>query len=206
MWASDSPQLRSYRRPRRPNSRLLFAPHEAIHHPRDEVPGGLAGRAASAGEGGLRQTRAKAVERAAQSAGARVSRDVRAVPVAAVTSRALRRWHQARGGEWRCHGTAFVMTTTESWIGDRRALWVVLADTPGPALETASADGSHVDGIVGTLSEETVANPRALPSASQLLPLTALSICVYLPPESGLASPERRPGKARRSRRPARST
>ena len=49
-----------------------------------------------------------------------------------------------------------MLTTAEPWIGDRRALWVVLADTPGPALETASADGSHVDGIVGTLSEETV--------------------------------------------------
>ena len=51
---------------------------------------------------------------------------------------------------------AFVMTTTEPWAGDRRALWVVLADTPGLTLETASADGCNVDGIVGTLSEETV--------------------------------------------------
>jgi hypothetical protein len=51
---------------------------------------------------------------------------------------------------------AFVMTTTEPWVGDRRALWVVLGVTPGLALETARADGCHVDGIVGTLSEETV--------------------------------------------------
>jgi hypothetical protein len=51
---------------------------------------------------------------------------------------------------------AFVMTTTEPWLGDRRSLWVVLADTPGLALETARADGCHVDGIVGTLSEATV--------------------------------------------------
>jgi hypothetical protein len=50
---------------------------------------------------------------------------------------------------------AFVMTTTEPWIGDRRALWIVLADTPGLALEMARADGRHVDRVVGTLSEET---------------------------------------------------
>jgi hypothetical protein len=48
------------------------------------------------------------------------------------------------------------MMTTEPWIGDRRCLWVVLADTPALALETARADGRHVDGVVGTLSEETV--------------------------------------------------
>jgi hypothetical protein len=30
MWATDSPQLRSYRRPRRPSSRLIFAPQEAV--------------------------------------------------------------------------------------------------------------------------------------------------------------------------------
>ena len=48
------------------------------------------------------------------------------------------------------------MTTTEPWIGERRALWVVLADTPALALETARTDGHHVDGVVGTLSEETV--------------------------------------------------
>ena len=58
MGASDRPQLRSYRRPRRTSSRLLFAPHEAIHHRR-------AGRASSPGQGRLRQTWAKAVERAA---------------------------------------------------------------------------------------------------------------------------------------------
>jgi hypothetical protein len=51
---------------------------------------------------------------------------------------------------------AFVMTTTEPWVEDRRDLWVVLADTPALALETARADGCHVDGVVGTLSEETV--------------------------------------------------
>jgi hypothetical protein len=51
---------------------------------------------------------------------------------------------------------AFVMTTTLPWAGDRRDLWVVLADTPGLALETARAEGCHVDGVVGTLSEETV--------------------------------------------------
>ena len=51
---------------------------------------------------------------------------------------------------------AFVMTTAEPWIGDRRALWVVLADTPDLALETARAGGHHVDGVVGTLSEATV--------------------------------------------------
>ena len=61
--------------------------HEAIHHRR-------AGRASSAGEGGLRETRAQAVERVARSAGARISRNVRAVPVAAVAC------HQASGGEW----------------------------------------------------------------------------------------------------------
>jgi hypothetical protein len=51
---------------------------------------------------------------------------------------------------------AFVMTATEPWVGDRRALWVVLADTPDLALETARGDGRHVDEVVGTLSEETV--------------------------------------------------
>jgi hypothetical protein len=45
---------------------------------------------------------------------------------------------------------AFVMTTTEPWIGERRA------PTPDLALETARTDGCHVDGVVGTLSEETV--------------------------------------------------
>ena len=51
---------------------------------------------------------------------------------------------------------AFVMTTTEPWVEDRGDLWVVLADTPALALETARADGCNVDGVVGTLSEETV--------------------------------------------------
>ena len=32
---------------------------------------------------------------------------------------------------------AFVMTTTELWVGDRRTLWVVLADTSDLALEPA---------------------------------------------------------------------
>ena len=116
------------------------------------------------------------------------------------------RMEPGREREWRCHGTG--IRDDNSRALDRRPAGPL--GRPGgharSALETASADGGHVDGIVGTLSEETVANPHALPSASQLLPLTALSICVYLPPESGLASPERRPGKARRSRRPARST
>jgi hypothetical protein len=51
---------------------------------------------------------------------------------------------------------AFVMTAMEPWVGDRRALWVVLADTPELALEAARADGRPVDEVVGTLSEETV--------------------------------------------------
>jgi hypothetical protein len=51
---------------------------------------------------------------------------------------------------------AFVMAATELGVGDRRALWVVLADTPGLAVETARASGCDVDRIVGTLSEETV--------------------------------------------------
>jgi hypothetical protein len=51
---------------------------------------------------------------------------------------------------------AFVMTTAGPWVGDRRALWVLLADAPGLALETARAEGCNVDGVVGTLSEETV--------------------------------------------------
>jgi hypothetical protein len=51
---------------------------------------------------------------------------------------------------------AFVMTAMEPWVGDRRTLWVVLADTPDLALETARADGHHIDEVVGTLSEETV--------------------------------------------------
>jgi hypothetical protein len=51
---------------------------------------------------------------------------------------------------------AFVMTTLEPWVGDRRTLWVVLADTPALAMETARTDGCDVDEVVGTLSEETV--------------------------------------------------
>jgi hypothetical protein len=51
---------------------------------------------------------------------------------------------------------AFVMTAMEPWVGDRRTLWVVLADTPDLALEAARADGRQVDEVVGTLSEETV--------------------------------------------------
>ena len=51
---------------------------------------------------------------------------------------------------------AFVMTAMEPWVGDRRALWVVLADTPELALEAARADGRPVYEVVGTLSEETV--------------------------------------------------
>jgi hypothetical protein len=51
---------------------------------------------------------------------------------------------------------AFVMTTTEPWRGDRRALCVVLADTPDMALETARINGGNVDKIAGTLSEWTV--------------------------------------------------
>jgi hypothetical protein len=51
---------------------------------------------------------------------------------------------------------AFVMATIEPGPGDRRALWVVLADTPALAVETARANGCNVDRVVGTLSEETV--------------------------------------------------
>jgi hypothetical protein len=51
---------------------------------------------------------------------------------------------------------AYVMTTTEPAVGDRWAPWVVLADTPSLAVETARANGCNVDQIVGTLSEETV--------------------------------------------------
>jgi hypothetical protein len=56
------------------------------------------------------------------------------------------------------------MITTEPWAGDRRALWVVLADTPGLALETARADGCRVGEILGTLSEETVERLPIQPS------------------------------------------
>jgi hypothetical protein len=48
------------------------------------------------------------------------------------------------------------MTTTEIEVGDRRDLWVVLADTPNLAVETALANGCKIDRVVGTLSEETL--------------------------------------------------
>jgi hypothetical protein len=51
---------------------------------------------------------------------------------------------------------AFVMPTTGLGVGDRRALWVVLADTPDLAVETARASDCNVDRIVGTLCEETL--------------------------------------------------
>jgi hypothetical protein len=70
------------------------------------------------------------------------------------------------GGEM---AQAFVMTTTDLWVGDRRPLWVVLSDTPGLALETARADGCNVDGIVGTLSEETVERLAIQPGQAKLL-------------------------------------
>jgi hypothetical protein len=64
---------------------------------------------------------------------------------------------------------AFVMTTLEPWVGDRRALWVVLADTPELALEAARADGHHIDEVVGTLSEETVERLEFRPGRAMLL-------------------------------------
>ena len=64
---------------------------------------------------------------------------------------------------------AFVMTTTEPWLGDRRALWVVLADTAKLALETARTDGCDVDVVVGTLSEETVERLGIQPGQAALL-------------------------------------
>jgi hypothetical protein len=64
---------------------------------------------------------------------------------------------------------AFVMTATEPWVGDRRTLWVVLADTPDLASEAARADGRHVDEVVGTLSEETVERLEIQPG--QAVPL-----------------------------------
>jgi hypothetical protein len=51
----------------------------------------------------------------------------------------------------------------------RRALWVVLADTPGLAIETARANGCNVDQIVGTLSEETVERLGIEPGQAKLL-------------------------------------
>jgi hypothetical protein len=64
---------------------------------------------------------------------------------------------------------AFVMATTELGVGDRRALWVVLADTPNLAVETARASGCDVDRIVGTLSEETVERLGIQPGQAKLL-------------------------------------
>jgi hypothetical protein len=64
---------------------------------------------------------------------------------------------------------AFVMTATKLGVGDRRALWVVLADTPGQAIETAQAHGCDVDEVVGTLSEETVERLRIRPLEPTLL-------------------------------------
>ena len=58
---------------------------------------------------------------------------------------------------------AYVMTTTELGLGDRRTLWVVLADSPTLAIETARTNGCHVDQIVGTLSEETVEHWKSCP-------------------------------------------
>jgi hypothetical protein len=64
---------------------------------------------------------------------------------------------------------AYVMTTTEAGLGDRRALWVVLADSPTLAIETARTNGCHVDQIVGTLSEETVERLEIQPGQAKLL-------------------------------------
>jgi hypothetical protein len=63
---------------------------------------------------------------------------------------------------------AFVMTATIG-VGNRRALWVVLADTPGLAIETARTNGCAVDQVVGTLSEETVERLRIQPLQPMLL-------------------------------------
>jgi hypothetical protein len=64
---------------------------------------------------------------------------------------------------------AFVMTATELGVGNRRALWVVLADTPDLAVETARSSGSDVDRIVGTLSEQTVERLGIQPGQARLL-------------------------------------
>jgi hypothetical protein len=64
---------------------------------------------------------------------------------------------------------AFVMATTEIEAGNRRALWVVLADTPRMAVETVRASGCKVDHIVGTLSEETVERLGIQPGQAKLL-------------------------------------
>jgi hypothetical protein len=63
--------------------------HEAIHHRG-------AGRASSPDQGRLCQARAKAVERAARSAGARIPRDVRTIPVAALIAARPRLGEQGR--------------------------------------------------------------------------------------------------------------
>ncbi len=64
---------------------------------------------------------------------------------------------------------AFVMPTREAGAGGRRALWVVLADTPGLAIETARANGCNVDKVVGTLSEDTVERLEIQPGGAKLL-------------------------------------
>ncbi len=64
---------------------------------------------------------------------------------------------------------AYVMTTMELGLGDRRALWVVLADSPSLAIETARTNGCQVDQIVGTLSEETVERLEIQPGQAKLL-------------------------------------
>jgi hypothetical protein len=64
---------------------------------------------------------------------------------------------------------AFVMATTGPGGGDRRALLVVLADTPDLAVETARASACNIDGIVGTLSEETVERLGIMPGKAKLL-------------------------------------
>jgi hypothetical protein len=51
---------------------------------------------------------------------------------------------------------AFVIATTDIQVGDRRPVWVVLADTPNLAVALARKSGCKVDRVVGTLSEETV--------------------------------------------------
>jgi hypothetical protein len=62
-----------------------------------------------------------------------------------------------------------VMTAAKLGVGDRRALWVVLADTPGQTIETARATGCDVDEVVETLSEETAECLRIQPLEPMLL-------------------------------------
>jgi hypothetical protein len=64
---------------------------------------------------------------------------------------------------------AFVMATTGLGVGDRRALWVVLADTPDLAVETARASACNVGRIVRTLSGETVERLGIKPGKAKLL-------------------------------------